>query len=65
MLEPEAMKKSSLFDEMDKRIENIEKYINYYKSEIFSDDEKRVSKIKQNRFFAPDKCKLLIKNFYY
>ena len=57
MLVSESFDKNALFNEMENRIENIEKFCDIYKNEIFSNDSKRVSRKKANRFFAPDKCK--------
>jgi hypothetical protein len=56
MLELDALKKNTMFEEMEKKLENMDKHVDIYKNEIFSDG-KRVSKIKSNRFYAPDKCK--------
>jgi hypothetical protein len=50
-----AIDKDAKFDEMEKRIEDIEKYCDVYKNEIFAKD-KRASKQKENRFYAPEKC---------
>ena len=56
LLISDAIDKDAKFDEMERRIENIEKYCDVYKNEVFSKD-KRVSKQKENRFYAPEKCK--------
>ena len=58
MLMSNLVDNNSLYDKMTDRIDDIEKNCEIYKAEIFT-DEKRFSKKKANRFYAPDKCKLV------
>lgn len=50
--------KSPLLEDVEDRIEKMDKKIQFYKSFILT-DEKFVSKIKENRFYVPEGCKYL------
>ena len=47
--------KFTLLNDVEDRIEKMDKKIQFYKSYILT-DEKFVSKIKENRFFVPEGC---------
>ena len=47
--------RSEALDDLEKRIISIEAYIDSYRS-LFLEDKPRYSKIKNNKFYIPDKC---------
>ena len=55
-LKDSVTQKSTLLQDVEVRIENMDKQIQFYKSFILT-DEKFVSKIKENRFYVPEGCK--------
>jgi hypothetical protein len=60
MLKDKVKCDSELIENVGQRIDSMNQTINYYK-EFFLDDDKRISKIKANKFLLPDSCKFNIK----
>ena len=56
MLHEKVKCDNDLIENVEQRIDSMDQTISFYK-EFFLDDDKRISRIKANKFLLPDSCK--------